>query len=214
MIFTNSEIVEPDLRKLVKEVLNIPLVDTYSARELGYLALQCPEQEHYHVQSENVLIEILNDQDKPCEIDEPGRVIATGLHNFSSPLIRYFVGDYATPGEPCSCGRGLPVIKRVLGRQRNVLKMPDGRRIWPSFSSNGIRLMDLFSGGQFQVIQKTLTEIHINLAHVARFSADQEMNLKKQLQTVFEYPFNFVFNYLEKIERGPGGKYEDFKCEI
>jgi phenylacetate-CoA ligase len=106
------------------------------------------------------------------------------------------------------------VIKRILGRQRNVLKMPDGRRIWPSFSSNGIRLMDMFSGAQFQVIQKTLTDIHINLAHISPFSVEQEAKLKSQLQMVFDYPFNFVFNYLEKIERGPGGKYEDFKCEV
>lgn len=214
MIHTNSEILEPDLRNLVKEILKVPLVDTYSTRELGYLALQCPLHEHYHVQSENVLIEIINEQGKPCEIDEPGQVVATGLHNFASPLIRYFVGDYATRGEPCSCGRGLPVIKRVLGRQRNVLKMPDGRRIWPSFSSNGIRLMDMFSGAQFQVIQKTLHEIHINLAHISPFTKEQEEKLHSQLQIAFEYPFKFIFNYLERIERGPGGKYEDFKCEI
>jgi phenylacetate-CoA ligase len=214
MIHTNSEILEPDLRKMVQEVLKIPLIDTYSTRELGYLALQCPLHEHYHVQSENVLVEIINDEGKPCEIDEPGHVVVTGLHNFASPLIRYYVGDYATKGEPCSCGRGLPVIKRVLGRQRNVLKMPDGRKIWPSFSSNGIRLMDMFSGGQFQVIQKSLSEIHINLAHISPFSDEREAELKKQLQMVFDYPFKFVFNYLEKIERGPGGKYEDFKCEV
>lgn len=214
MIHTNSEILEPDLRKLVQEVLKVSLVDTYSARELGYLALQCPEHEHYHVQSENVFIEIVNEQGKPCEIDEPGQVVVTGLHNFASPLIRYFIGDYATKGEPCSCGRGLPVIKRVLGRQRNVLKMPDGRRIWPSFSSDGMRLMDMFAGGQFQVIQKTLTEIHINLAHISPFSHEHENRLREQLQKVFDYPFKFIFNYLEKIERGPGGKYEDFRCEV
>jgi len=214
MIHTNSEIVEPDLRKLVKEVLNIPLIDTYSTKELGYIALQCSEHEHYHIQSENVFVEVLNEQGKQCEIDEPGQVVVTSLHNFSSPMIRYFVGDYATLGAPCPCGRGLPVIKRVLGRQRNVLKMPDGRRIWPSFASNGIRLMDMFAGAQFQVIQKTLTEIQINLAHIAPFTVKQEDELRSQLQFVFDYPFTFIFNYLEKIERGPGGKYEDFKCEV
>jgi phenylacetate-CoA ligase len=214
MIHTNSEILEPDLRKLVKEVLNIELVDTYSAREVGYIALQCTEHDHYHVQSENIMVEIINEQGKLCEIDEPGQVVLTSLHNFASPLIRYLVGDYATPGQPCSCGRGLPVIKRVLGRQRNVLKMPDGRRIWPSFTSNGMRLMDLFDGGQFQVIQKTLNEIHINLAHISPFTAEYEDKMRLQLQAIFDYPFKFVFNYLEKIERGPGGKYEDFKCEL
>lgn len=212
-VHTNSEIVEADLRQLVKQVLGVPLVDTYSAKELGYIALQCPEHEHYHVQSENLLVEILNDNGEPCAVDEPGRVVVTALHNFASPLIRYVVGDYAIPGEPCACGRTLPVLKKVLGRQRNVIKMPDGRRIWPSFASNGVRLMDMFAGAQFQVIQKALTEIHINLAHISPFTPEQEEKLKAQLAIVFGHPFTFIFNYLEKIERGPGGKYEDFKCE-
>ena len=64
------EIVEPDLRKLVKEVLGVALIDTYSARELGYIALQCSENEHYHIQSENVFIEIINEQGLPCKIGE------------------------------------------------------------------------------------------------------------------------------------------------
>jgi len=214
MIHTNSEIVEPELRKLVKDVLHIPLVDTYSTKELGYLALQCPEHEHYHVQSENVVVEILDDQGQPCEVDEPGRVVVTGLHNFASPLIRYFVGDYAIRGGACSCGRGLPVIKNILGRQRNMLKMPDGRHVWPSFTSNGLRLMDIFAGRQFQVVQKALTEIQINLAYSKPFSKEQEAALMSPLTIIFDYPFKFTFNYLDKIERGPGGKYEDFKCEV
>lgn len=214
MIHTNSEIVEPDLRRLVQDVLKVKLVDTYSARELGYIALQCSEHEHYHVQSENVFVEILNDQNEPCAVGEPGRVIVTALHNFSSPLIRYVVGDYAIPGEDCLCGRTLPVMQRILGRQRNVLKLPDGRKIWPSFTSNGIRLMDLFAGGQFQVIQKSLSDIHINLANISPFTPEQEAAMQSQLELVFGYPFKFVFNYLEKIERGPGGKFEDFKCEV
>jgi phenylacetate-CoA ligase len=213
-VHTNSEIVEPDLRDYVRQVMKVTLIDAYSTKELGYLALQCHEYENYHIQSENVLVEVLNESNQPCQTDEPGRVVVTGLHNFASPLIRYVIGDYAIPGDSCPCGRTLPVLKRVLGRQRNVIKMPDGRRIWPSFASNGLRLMDLFAGAQFQVIQKTLGEIHINLAHISPFSHEQEAKLRSQLEVIFDYPFNFVFNYLDKIERGPGGKYEDFKSEV
>jgi phenylacetate-CoA ligase len=213
-VHTNSEIVEPELRNLVKHVLNVPLIDTYSAKEVGYIALQCPESGDYHIQNENILVEILNEKNQPCMIDEPGRVVVTTLHNFASPLIRYVIGDYAIPGEPCSCGRTLPVLKRILGRQRNVLIMPDGRRIWPSFASQGLRLMDLFAGAQFQVIQKSLTDIQIKLAHIHAFNPEQEEKLRTQLKIVFDYPFNFSFDYIDNIERGPGGKYEDFKCEI
>ncbi|MBN9288096.1 MAG: hypothetical protein BGO43_07455 [Gammaproteobacteria bacterium 39-13] len=213
-VHTHSEIVEPQLRTLVQEVLGIPLIDTYSAKEVGYIALQCSENENYHIQAENLMVEILNDKNSPCQPGETGRVVITTLHNFSSPLIRYEIGDYAIVGEPCSCGRTLPVIKQILGRKRNILKMPDGRQVWPAFANNGLRLMDLFAGAQFQVIQKSLNEIHINLALIKPFSDVEENSLREKLITIFSHPFDFTFNYISHIPRSAGGKFEDFKCEI
>ena len=46
------------------------------------------------------------------------------------------MGDYATPGPVCGCGRGLPVLERVMGRARNMLVLPDGRRLWPRLGIN------------------------------------------------------------------------------
>lgn len=212
-VHTHSEIVEPSLRTLVNEELGIPLIDNYSAKEAGYIALQCPENNHYHIQSENVLVEILNDQGKPCEIDEPGRVIVTPLHNFSSPLIRYQIGDYAIPGELCGCGRTLPILKQVLGRQRNMLHLPDGRQMWPSFANSGIRFIDLFPNGQFQIIQKSIAELEVNLTE-KRFTSSEEEQLREKLAIVFDYPFTFKFNYVSEIPRSAGGKFEDFKSEL
>ena len=39
------------------------------------------------------------------------------------------LNDYAEAGGPCPCGRGLPTVKRFLGRERNLLRLPDGTRI-------------------------------------------------------------------------------------
>ena len=55
------------------------------------------------------------------------------------PLIRYEIGDFAEVGDRCSCGRGLPVLRRILGRVRNMLTLPDGRLIWPSISDEGLQ---------------------------------------------------------------------------
>src|SRR5262249_48851357 len=66
-IRTISEIVEPSLRELTKEQLDVIIKDVYSSKEAGYIALQCPDNDHYHIQSENVFVEILNDDDSPCQ---------------------------------------------------------------------------------------------------------------------------------------------------
>lgn len=101
----------PDgLRELVRRVWQVPLSHTYTCAEIGPLALQCPEGGSYHVQAENVYLEVLRPDGTPCGPGEPGRVVVTPLHNFAMPLLRYELGDIAALDSPCACGRGLPVI--------------------------------------------------------------------------------------------------------
>jgi len=107
---TISEILRQGTREAVRAAWGVPVVDMYSTREAGYLALQCPDHEHYHVQAESALVEVLNAAGHPCRAGETGRVYVTPLHNFAMPLIRYDIGDFAEVGPPCPCGRGLPVL--------------------------------------------------------------------------------------------------------
>ena len=72
-----GETVTPELRAACREVWGVRLVDVYSSTETGYMALQCPDHDHYHVQSEDVLVEVLDDQGKPCAPGEVGRVVVT-----------------------------------------------------------------------------------------------------------------------------------------
>jgi len=101
-----------------------PVVDCYSAQEVGYVALQCPDHDTYHVQSERLLVEVLDDHDRPCDAGEVGRVVVTDLHNFASPLIRYELGDHVEVAERCPCGRGLPTLRRILGHGKGIQPVP------------------------------------------------------------------------------------------
>ncbi len=113
LVRTEGEPVDPDLRAECQAVLGAPLVDTYRTIECGAIALQCPEHEHYHVQSEMNLVEVLGEDGRPCAPGETGRVVVTPLHAFAMPLFRYELGDLAEVGAPCPCGRGLPVLNRI-----------------------------------------------------------------------------------------------------
>lgn len=127
--------------------------------EVGYIALQCPEAETYHLQLENLFVEVLNDAGRPCRQGEIGRIVLATLHNFASPLIRYEIQDYVEMGEPCSCGRGLPVVRRVLGRRRNMAMRPDGGLFWPSFPARA--WADIADIRQIQLVQKTKEQIDV-----------------------------------------------------
>jgi phenylacetate-CoA ligase len=107
-----------DLREACRAVWGAPAVHIFRAQEVGPLAVQCPEHEHLHIQCEQALLEVLDAQGRPCGPGETGRVVATLLNNFAMPLIRYDVGDDAEVGAPCPCGRGLPVLTRIVDRAR------------------------------------------------------------------------------------------------
>jgi phenylacetate-CoA ligase len=207
-----SETVPPELRRLVREAWGVGLVDIYSAREVGYIALQCPEHDHYHVQQENLLLEILDEHGQPCAPGEPGRVVLTALHKFAMPLIRYDIGDYAVPGDACPCGRGLQVLRKVLGRTRNMLKLPDGSQRWPLCDL--VRQPEVPGILQYQYLQKDLRRIEVKLVVGPGYSRALEPRLVEIIHRRLGAPFDIAFSYVDAIGRGAGGKFEDFLCLV
>ncbi len=52
-----GEAVSQEMRDYIRGKWNLPLTDVYSARETGYMAIQCPDQDTYHVQAEGAYVE-------------------------------------------------------------------------------------------------------------------------------------------------------------
>ncbi len=215
---TFGEVLEPRARDACRDAWGVPLVDMYSSQEVGYIALQCPEHDNYHVQSENLLVEIVDDDGQACVPGQVGRVVVTTLHNFATPLLRYELGDFAEVGGPCPCGRGLPVLTRVLGRQRNMLTLPDGDQRWPNIrdpaefaSAGGPALPPL---QQFQVIQRSLTSLEVLLVCPRALGADEEDVMRAYLAATLGHRFNVTFTYVAEVPRSKGGKFEDFRSEV
>lgn len=209
---TVSETVRPELRQLVRAAWNVPLVDMYTAREAGYLALQCPQHEHYHVQEENVLVEVLDDAGRPCAPGQRGRVVVTALHKFATPLIRYDIGDYATPGEPCPCGRTLAVLREVLGRTRNMMRLPGGDLAWPVCPL--LWRADLPGIMQYQFVQVAGTHIELRLVVDDRWSRALEPRAAELVREKLGHHLRVSFRYEDRLERSASGKYEDFICLV
>jgi len=107
------------MRGRIESAFGVPVKNTYSCCEGGYLASPCPGGSGLHVHAENILLEVLDKSGRPCGTGETGRVYLTTLHNFQMPLIRYELGDEATLGpERCPCGRGLSLLASVQGKRQ------------------------------------------------------------------------------------------------
>ena len=211
-VYTISEALPDGLRELCQKVWGVKLIDLYSTIELGYLALQCPEHEHYHVQSEGVLLEVLDDNGKPCTPGQVGKVVVTSLHNFATPLIRYELGDFAEVGEPCPCGRGLPVIKRILGRYRNLVTLPNGERCWPKFGIGEI--LKIAPVSQFQAIQHSVQDIEFLLVMKRALNDEENYKLNKLFRNNLHQEMNITIREVDDIPRSASGKYEEFVSRL
>ena len=211
-VATLGEVLEPEVRTACERVWGVPVGDSYSAQEVGIIALQCPESPHYHVQSESVLAEILDGDGKPCAPGGTGRLVVTDLHNFAMPLIRYEIGDYAEAGEPCPCGRGLPVITRILGRTRNMLTLPSGEQIWPAFAKALREALPQLR--QAQLVQRTLDEIEVRLVVARPLTPREEDRARRALGKALSDAFAYRFVYVDEIPRSAAGKFEEVKSAL
>lgn len=210
---TMGESPDESLHDICGEAWNAPVVDMYTCQEAGYLALQCPTHPHYHIQSENILLEVVDDNGRACAQGEVGRVLITCLNNFATPLIRYEIGDYAEVGGACPCGRGLPVLTRIMGRYRNLLTLPDGARRWPRLGYES-RLQAVAPVELMQMIQTSLEEIQVRLVTARPLDAAETRDLTAFIQSNLGYPFRLDFAYVDTIRNAANGKVEQFISRI
>jgi phenylacetate-CoA ligase len=208
-----GETLTDEARTRIEAGFGVPVKNTYSCVEAGYLASTCPEGHGLHVHAENVLLEVLNDNDQPCAPGETGRVVLTALHNCLTPFVRYEILDAATLGpERCPCGRGLPLLTQVLGKRRPQFHLADGRRKDSGFLVR--RLRQLGSYHQHQIIQRAADHVVVRLVPSDAWTPAHSAQLVRWVQEYFEAPIRIEVQLTDKLERTSAGKLRDVVNEL
>jgi phenylacetate-coenzyme A ligase PaaK-like adenylate-forming protein len=150
-----AEPVFENTRLLVEKGLGIPLFNTYGSREFMSIAGECNLHDGLHINAENILLET-----ETGSTQDITPVLVTDLHNLGMPFIRYRIGDLAvmSKGE-CACGRGLPRICSIEGRQLDALRAADGRIVPGEFFPHILKEVPEIR--EFQVRQEALDSIRI-----------------------------------------------------
>jgi phenylacetate-CoA ligase len=161
-IVSTAETLHPHQRRLFEETFACPVVNEYGAREGGILAYECPEG-RLHATVENSWIEVLDlATGEPALPGVPGKLVVTDLNNFVMPRLRYQLGDViATSAERCPCGRGLPVLQSLEGREDDTFVTTDGRYVNGQYFTNIARTLG--SIAQFQIVQTARDAITLKL---------------------------------------------------
>jgi len=201
-----------ELRKRLKVLTGLDVEDSYSSSETGCIAIQCPEQHKFHIMSETVIVEILDENGNECAPGEVGRVVLTDLQNFASPVIRYDIGDYAEQGSACTCGRTLPTLHKIIGRERNLFIRPDGTRFWPRAGMYDIP--KIAPVRQWQMVQHSIDHVEYRLVVDTPLTEEQREQIKALV------PKFLLFNPQVTVTEFPdaiptkNGKYEETICLV
>jgi phenylacetate-CoA ligase len=205
-----GEMLKPETRDLIARKFGCQTIDVYGAREMGPIAFQCPDESGYHVCAEGLLVELLDEADRPVSAGAYGRIVVTSLYNYAMPFIRYDIGDYAlVAAGPCACGRGLPKLDQIAGRTRNLFVMPDGskRRLQGALVLETAKYL---SYRQVQFVQTTIDTIQINYVPGHGDTVADHAMLTQLFRRAFHDAVNVRLMPVDRIERGAGMKLEQF----
>ncbi len=183
-------------RAAIEAVFGVPVTDRYGCEEVSLIASQCERHAGLHVAAESVLTEVGPD----------GHLLVTDLVNLAMPLIRYRVGDVVTPGGACGCGRGLPVLAGVTGRDADYVLLPDGGLV------SGISLTENFAllipgAAQVQVVQVSLTRLTIRMVADDGFTDGSRRKVAELVRDTFGPTVKHDLELVAAIPQEASGKY-------
>ena len=138
----NADFTLNPLGKKITDAWNIKLFSTYASTEMQTAFTECTECKGGHLQPDLLIVELLDEMNKPVKAGEPGEVTITTLGVEGMPLLRYKTGDICVfDDEPCACGRNSLRLSPVVGRKKQMIKFK-GTTLYPPALSDMLHEME------------------------------------------------------------------------
>lgn len=210
VIVTSGGMLNRYVKTYIEDAFGCKVVDMYSSVEMGLAAYEC-EQGNYHVLSDYLYLEFLDENGEQVSSGEPGHVSLTRFFGKGTPFIRYTgLDDILTPiYDTCPCGRHTQLIKSIDGRRVHQIKSPDGKYITPIVFTRGIdaamQSLNTDKISQYQVVQEKLDKIDLLIVINEDKKSDPPSSdkiieeIKKQYAMLFGKSFQFDVKEVKKV---------------
>jgi len=123
------------MRREIEARLGLKAVDIYGLSEImgPGVAVECEAQAGLHGWEDHFLFETIDPESgRPVADGEPGELVITTLTKQALPMIRYRTRDVTRlTRAPCACGRSHARIRRITGRNDDMLIIR-GVNVYPS----------------------------------------------------------------------------------
>jgi len=118
-------------RKISERWPEVRLFSTYASTEMATSFTECEFGMGGHHHPDLIIVEFLDENDRPVHPGEPGEVTITTLGVEGMPLLRFKTGDICSAHqEPCRCGRNSVRLGPVIGRKKQMIKYK-GTTLYP-----------------------------------------------------------------------------------
>ena len=208
-IITTSETLDDQNRELFSSIYDCRVFNEYGCGEVGTIAHEC-EQGSLHINSENILLEIVDGNGHCLPNGSDGEIVVTDLNNFAMPLIRYKLKDFGRISTSvCQCGRGLPVLEKVYGRAYDIIVNSDGKKFHGEFFLYIFEDIKKELGILIDGLQITQTDI--NKLEIKMVTSIDNLNkisskIVDVLHEKFDSTVRVSFKLVNQIERESSGK--------
>ncbi len=211
-IISHSELLTEPMRILLDSVFDCPIYKDYSSFEVHNIANGCTHHS-MHIQLDNNVVEIIQDGE-PVSPGEQGEIVVTNLSNRAMPFIRYRTGDYGAFDEGmCTCGRGLPLLKVIEGREDEFLILPSGREVSPRIF-DPLDLIFHQYVSKFQIIQKEKGKFMIKVVKRKNYDEKVAAMLTEEARKCAPEPIEVDIVDVDDIERTGRGKFRAVINEV
>jgi phenylacetate-CoA ligase len=119
-VVCTAEVLTPAMREMIETAFGAPCLNQYGCNDGGVSAYECERKQGFHLITTRSYPEVL----------ESGKLVSTDLSNQAFFLPRYDTGDLVVMDDnPCSCGRGFPLIREVIGRNDDLVSDQEGNTV-------------------------------------------------------------------------------------
>lgn len=121
-IFATAETLLDFQKDEIEQAFGSKIFNFYSSSEGAPFITQC-EAGSMHLNPESGIVEFLRPDGTPAEPGEEAEMVVTSFFQRTMPLIRYRIGDTGAlaQAQSCPCGRQMPIVKYIGGRESDTL---------------------------------------------------------------------------------------------
>ena len=212
-VFTSSEYLTQVAARYIEQSLGVKIYDVYGSTETKELAWQCPQASGYHINEDEAVIEIVDDEGRLLPPGSPGHIVVTDLRNRAMPLIRYRNYDQGIlQKDTCPCNLQFALMKPLNGRASEYIRLPDGRHLSPFLFTTSIEKTEGLL--QYQIIQERSDALRVKTVFKDGQFPQGRTTIQAILTKVTENALTVEVEDCDQITIGENGKFKVVKNEI